>query len=64
MARGQKLERQNFERVRGNSVVGELLAGSWMIDRSISAQNFDVLVFHLSPFQAFKLLVSRMKSRW
>ena len=25
MARGQKLERQNFERVRGNSVVGELL---------------------------------------
>ena len=29
MARGQKLERQNFERVRGNSVVGELLAGSW-----------------------------------
>ena len=45
MARSQKLESQNFERVRGNSVVGELLAGSWMIARSMSAQNFDVLVF-------------------
>ena len=59
MARGQ-----NFERVRGNSVVGELLAGSWMIAHSISAQNFDVLVFDLLPFQPFKLLVSRIKSRW
>ena len=63
MARDQKLGRQNFERVSGNSVVRELLAGSWMIARSISTQNFAVLVFDLSLFQPFKLLVSRIKSR-
>ena len=51
------------KRVRGNSVVGKLLAGSWMIVHSISVQNFDVLVFDLLPFQPFKLLVSRIKSR-